>query len=182
MGVDGIIIFMGRVIKSSIKRIIAKLFQILGISSLLTAFGCGNSNRYIAMYGVEPVDMYGTPSNFFTLDGTVTDSNGEAIKGIKITAKGNHEDAPSEKFTSGYSNDEGHYSIRWNDYNRDDFSFIITAEDVDGEENGSFNDKTIIVDFSETKKDNEDTWTTKYRMTGKDITLDEKSDTENKEE
>ena len=173
---------MGRVIKSSIKRIIAKLFQILGISSLLTAFGCGNSNRYIAMYGVGQVDMYGSPSNFFILDGTVTDSNGEPIKGIKITAKGIHEDAPSEDFTFTYSDEEGNYSIKWRDSNRSEMNFIVTAEDVDGEENGSFNDRTIIVDFSETTKNDEDTWTTKYRMTGKDITLDEKSGTENKEE
>lgn len=174
---------MGKIIKSSFKKLVAKLFQILGISSLMTAFGCGNA--FVAAYGsktVEQVDMYGTPSNFFILDGTVTDSNGEPIKGIKITAKGNHEDAPSEDFTFTYSDEEGNYSIKWRDSNRSEMNFIVTAEDVDGAENGSFDDKAINVDFSETKKNKEDTWTTKYKITGKNITLDEKSDTENKEE
>ena len=163
-------ILMGKKIKLFSKRIIIRLFQFLGISSLLTAFGCGSRGPFIAMYGVEPVDMYGTPSNYFILDGTVTDSNGDPIQGIKITAKGKHEDAPSDVFTSNFSNEKGYYRLRWNDSNRNDMSFYITAEDVDGEENGSFNDTTITIDFSKTPK------TKNYTITGKNIKLDEKKE------
>ena len=77
---------MGKIIKSSFKKIIAKLFQILGISSLLVSFGACN-HRIIKEEVIEGPVMYGVPGNFFTLEGTITDEDGNAIKGISLSAK-----------------------------------------------------------------------------------------------
>ena len=85
---------MGKIIKSSFKKIITKVLQVLGISSLITSFS-SCSPEYPVMYGV--------PGNFFTLEGTVTDEDGNAIKGIELSAKakadvpGNEEDNGEQK-------------------------------------------------------------------------------------
>lgn len=172
---------MGKIIKSSFKKLVAKLFQILGISSLLTAFGCGNSNRYIVMYGVGPVDMYGTPpnyatSNIYTLTGSIVDKNSKPIRGIKISVKADDEDENSLKHV--YSDSNGYYSLTWRDLIDNDTNFQILVEDEDGEENGLFANQTFNIEFTEDNKTDD----RRYNIAGKNITLDEESDAENTEE
>ena len=180
---------MGKIIKSSFMKIITKVFQVLGISSLLTAFGgCTIENHDI--YG--PV-MYGVPGNFFTLEGTVTDENGNAIKGIELSAKakadvpgyvdahGEHKEfyVHSRKEITG---EDGSFSLYWNDYDDNNLDFTIYIKDIDGEENGLFNDITEDVSFGKNNFTGKSNFgNEKYKITGKTIKLTKKTDAENTE-
>ena len=185
---------MGKIIKSSFKKIIVKFFQILGISSLLTSFGaCNFKPQEEVIYG--PV-MYGVPGNFFTLEGTITDEDGNAIKGIELSAKakadvpGNadeeddDEDAERKKFyvycnpeTTG---EDGFFSLYWNDYDRDNLDFTIYIKDIDGEENGLFNDTTYDITFNKSNSTGKSNFGNGiYKITGKTIKLTKQSDTDN---
>ena len=171
---------MGKIIKSSFKKLVAKLFQILGISSLMTAFGCGNIPMTVA-YGTVPVDMYGTPPNYstsneYTLTGSIIDKNSKPIQGIKISVKTDEDAEYPLKYN--YSNYNGYYSLTWRDSIDNDTRFQIIVEDEDGEENGSFDNKTFNIEFTDDNKIDD----REYNIAGKNITLDEKSGTENKEE
>lgn len=170
---------MGKIIKSSFKKLVAKLFQILGISSLMTAFGCGNIPMTVA-YGTVPVDMYGTPpnyatSNIYTLTGSIVDKNSKPIRGIKISVKADDKDDYS--LESNYSDSNGYYSLTWRDLIDNDTNFQILVEDEDGEENGLFANQTFNIEFTEDNKTDD----RRYNIAGKNITLDEESDAENTE-
>ena len=176
---------MGKIIKSSFKKIITKVFQVLGISSLITSFS-SCSPEYPVMYGV--------PGNFFTLEGTVTDEDGNAIKGIELSAKakadvpGNEEDDGEQKQFYVHSNvittdADGHFALNWNDYDNDNLDFTIYIKDIDGEQNGLFNDITEDVSFNKNNSiGKSDFGNGKYKITGKTIKLTKMNDTENDEE
>lgn len=171
---------MGKIIKSSFKKLVAKLFQILGISSLMTAFGCGNIPMAVA-YGTVPVDMYGTPpnyatSNIYTLTGSIVDKNSKPIRGIRISVKADDEDENSLKHV--YSDSNGYYSLTWRDLIDNDTNFQILVEDEDGEENGLFANQTFNIEFTDDNKTDD----RRYNIAGKNITLDEESNAENTEE
>lgn len=179
---------MGKIIKSSFKRIIAKVLQVLGISSLLTSFG-GCTIKDQVIYG--PV-MYGVPGNFFTLEGTVTDENGNEIKGIELSAKakadlpGNEEDGEHKDFhvysEKEITGEDGSFSLYWNDYDDNNLDFTIYIKDIDGEENGLFNDITEDVSFGKNNfTDKSNFGNEKYKITGKTIKLTKKTDAENTE-
>ena len=176
---------MGKIIKSSFKKIITKVFQVLGISSLITSFS-SCSPEYPVMYGV--------PGNFFTLEGTVTDEDGNAIKGIELSAKakadvpGNEEDNGEQKQFYVFSEneitgDDGSFSLYWNDYDYDNLDFTIYIKDIDGEENGLFNDITEDVSFNKSNSTGDKTpfGNGEYKITGKTIKLTKKTDAENTE-
>ena len=143
---------MGKKIKLFSKRIIIRLFQLLGISSLMTAFGCGNT--FLLAYGTvvpEPVEKYGVPANYFTLEGKVEDEEHNPIKGIRVSVQTpiNEYNEVQTLIDFGYSNEYGYYIINWDTFDTYDLNYIITAEDVDGEENGSFNNKYQIIDYKD---------------------------------
>ena len=181
---------MGKIIKSSFKKIIAKLFQILGISSLLVSFGACN-HRIIKEEVIEGPVMYGVPGNFFTLEGTITDEDGNAIKGISLSAKakadipGNEEaDGEQKKFNvhsrKELSGEDGSFSLKWDDYDEKNLDFTIYIKDIDGEENGLFNDTTCDVTFDQSNSTGKsDFGNGKYEITGKTIKLTKQSDTDN---
>ena len=178
---------MGKIIKSSFKKIITKVFQVLGISSLITSFS-SCSPEYPVMYGV--------PGNFFTLEGTVTDEDGNAIKGIELNAKakadvpGNADEKDDDEDTERkefyvYCNPEttgedGSFSLYWNDYDNDNLDFTIYIKDIDGEENGLFNDTTYDVTFNKSNSTGKSNFGNGiYKITGKTIKLTKQSDTDN---
>ena len=179
---------MGKIIKSSFKKIITKLFQILGISSLFVSFGaCNHMIRGDVTYG--PV-MYGVPGNFFTLEGTITDEDGNTIKGISLSAKakadvpGNEDEEEGEhkKFyvhsRIELSGEDGSFSLKWDDYDENNLDFTIYIKDIDGEENGLFNDTTYDVTFNQSNSIGEsDFGNGEYKITGKTIKLTKQSDT-----
>ena len=72
---------------------------------------------------------------------------------------------------------DGKYSLFWNCYDKNDMEFVITAKDVDGEENGSYTDKSFDVKFtSEQFKDRTKFGNGNYKMNGKNIFLDAKEE------
>lgn len=178
---------MGKIIKSSFKKIITKVFQVLGISSLITSFS-SCSPEYPVMYGV--------PGNFFTLEGTITDEDGNVIKGIELNAKaktdvpGNADEKDDDEDTERkefyvYCNPEttgedGSFSLYWNDYDNDNLDFTIYIKDIDGEENGLFNDTTYDVTFNKSNSTGKSNFGNGiYKITGKTIKLTKQSDTGN---
>ena len=170
---------MAKKIKLFSKRIIARLFQILGISSLLTAFGC--TDPYVVMYG-SPVDMYGTPSNYFTLDGKIVDDEQNPIKNIKVSVTTDDEEKNKYKYSEifAYSDESGYFIIQWNDYRSSDMDFIINLEDIDGADNGSFNNKTLNANYKKDDMTDKGSWTSKYNKDLGTIKLEKKADnTEN---
>ena len=133
-----------------------KLIKIFGISSLMGTFG-----SCLVAYGMpEPVAMYGTYVNY-NFTGTVfgdidNDGNTEPVKDIKVTLTCT--DAKNKKTAKNATTDEdGNYEIKvsegygWGEEAK--YSYEVTFEDVDGEENGSFKSKTIKVDNSNSYDD-----------------------------
>ena len=136
------------------------------------------------MYGPPMVCMYGVPGNFFTVDGTVTDSQNNPIKGIKVKAEransAQNEDVDDLHNSEAVFTDEnGVYHLSWNDYDSNSFQFIISAEDVDGEANGSYDNKTINVSFSNSNlTGHTDFGNGEYDIKNNNIQLNEKSTTQ----
>ena len=132
-----------------------KLIQIFGISSFMGTLG-----SCIVAYGMpEPYVnpcMYGTLVNY-DISGTVSgdidgDGNVEPVKDIKVTLTCT--DTQNKKTTQETQTDEnGKYSITvsegygWGEEAK--YSYKVTFDDVDGEENGSFKSKTIDAGTSE---------------------------------
>ena len=129
-------------------RFFYKLLKFLGICSLLASFGCDT------VFSNDAVCMYGVPGNFFTVDGTVTDPENQPVKGIRITVRNSSDDKTDEDddwLDFSETDEDGKFSLFWNSFSSAGTAFYIFAEDVDGEENGLFENKTVDVEFS--KKD-----------------------------
>ena len=177
---------MGKKIKLFSKRIIAKLFKIFGISSLISAFGGISCSLGFPREGIA---LYGVPGNFFSLQGNVTDSNGNPIKGIEISvkadtsspSKGDYDPLDDENtktyLETSKTDENGDYSLYWNCMNDNYVDFILDIKDVDGEENGSFNDATETVNYKHNDyKDKTDFGNPIYEITGKNIKLNKKTE------
>lgn len=146
--------------KSVFTKFIVLLLNTLGLSTFIACDGWINDVG-------GSVCMYGVPGNFFTVTGTITgdtDNNGtkEGVPNLKIsvsTETSSEIDANSEdKLLDSTTTDEnGHYSLSWNDMNSKNFSFIFTIEDVDGEENGTFETAILNEDYTELSKTAEKT-------------------------
>lgn len=174
---------MAKRIKLFTKRCIAKLFQVLGISSLFTAFGCTLINNHlgpVVMYGAPA--MYGVPGNFFTLEGTVTDEAGNAINGIEVNIKSKENQTENPGATEypqiedqTQTDENGKFALYWNDMDKDNFEFILEIKDIDGELNGSFTDKTDSITFTQNEITGKtDFGNTKYKKSNKEIKLSKK--------
>ena len=173
---------MAKKIKTGFIKILSKILQVLGITSLFSAFGCIGPS----MYGSPVVCMYGVPGNFFTVDGKITDAQNNPIEGIKIEAKRAPSAQGSEDDNSHYyncepvfTNENGAYHLFWNDYDSNSLQFVICAEDIDGAENGSYENKTIEVSFlNDNYTGRTDFGNKEYEMRNKNIQLDDKQTTQ----
>ena len=105
-------------------KIIIKLLALLGFT--YSEVGC-------EMYGTPPVDMYGSPYAEFELRGTVTDKDGDPIRGIRVTVKPN---AVDYKLGETLTASDGTYLIHNEYQNYGTGRLDIVAEDIDGTENG----------------------------------------------
>lgn len=132
-----------------------KLIQIFGISSIMGTFG-----SCLVAYGMpEPYDypsMYGTLINYnFTgrvLGDIDKDGTAEPVKDIKVTLTCTN--AQNEKTNTEVKTDEdGKYKINvregygWGKEAK--YSYEVTFEDVDGDQNGSFKSKTLEAGYSD---------------------------------
>lgn len=136
-----------------------KLIHIFGISSLMGTFG-----SCLVAYGMpEPYEtpcMYGTFVNYnFTgrvLGDIDKDGTAEPVKDIKVTLTCTN--AENNKTTKNVTTDEdGKYKINvsegygWGKEAK--YSYEVTFDDVDGDQNGSFKSKTIKAEKSDSDDD-----------------------------
>ena len=123
------------------------------------------------------------PINYFNFDGIVLgdidgDEIEEKIPDIKITVKTYlseqeknlqeefYDDIPIEDLQNQDGNfaktdENGNFSFRASNIN-DYFVYEVTFSDVDGEKNGSFEDKTITVTFNKDEGKKQGNWITNY--------------------
>lgn len=184
---------MGKKIKAGIGKIFSKLFQILGITSILAACGSASGKTVFeidspVMYG--PYPEYGPPpvpvTDFYSIEGTVKDTSGNPVKGISVSvemvedSKGITEGGETVNKAHGtffyFETDEnGKYRLDWSEPENNRDVVRLFVEDVDGEENGSFVDKherIEIEEFSETEENTEEGSTRKFICKDKDISLE----------
>ena len=98
----------------------------------------------------DPVDEYGTPAARYKVSGKVVSADGDkkqAIKGIRVVVIDNV-DENEEKYVAGdttYTSTEGLFEINRHDFPRKDFK--IKFQDIDGTDNGEFDEKIEVIDF-----------------------------------
>ena len=143
---------MAKKIKKGFAKVLSGLLKVLGISSLLTVCGC--SEEGIVMYGMPPVTA---EDRLVTIEGTVTDAEGHAIKdlsvevdppavaaGIADVVEGELiEENDTVPFLRAITDADGHYKLVWYEHGEPmdpdvSYHFHLEVKDVDGEANGAF--------------------------------------------
>ena len=119
-------------------------------------------------------DMYGCPYSDFQLKGTVTDTEGEPIEGIKVNlsgVKGGQVDAYRQDEVC-YTDSEGIYIVTNQDFSTFD-NLHLKFEDIDGIANdGEFETYELDVAVEQTKK--ADGWFEGAFRAGADVELKRK--------
>ena len=119
-------------------------------------------------------DMYGCPYSDFQLKGTVTDTEGEPIEGIKVNlsgVKGGQGDAYRQD-EGCYTDFEGIYIVTNQDFSTFD-NLHLKFEDIDGIANdGEFETYELDVAVEQTKK--ADGWFKGAFRAGADVELKRK--------
>ena len=119
-------------------------------------------------------DMYGCPNSDFQLKGTVTDTEGEPIEGIKVNlsgVKGGQVDAYRQDEVC-YTDSEGIYIVTNQDFSTFD-NLHLKFEDIDGIANdGEFETYELDVAVEQTKK--ADGWFKGAFRAGADVELKSK--------
>ena len=136
-----------------------------------------DNRQVIAMYGVPARDMrtengevkeepqprepqvtvYGVPTVDFAVKGRVVDGNGKPVKGLRVTLinsdidPDNLPDTPHWKEQKARVSDttdaEGNFNVRTTDRPWEKVRVLVT--DIDGNENGSFEQQLLDVEFGE---------------------------------
>ena len=184
---------MAKKIKSQFRHILNRILTLLGITSIITACG-GNS-----VFG-GAVAMYGVPQNNYVIEGMVTDSSGSPVKGIRVGAKKHPDDTKnydeyaykpyssyketdengavwtrynwSDYFEFTETDENGKYKLEWSLFPVKDPKFVLYAEDIDGAENGSYQEKSDDVAFTADTKIKDGSWTDYFEIKNKNLTLD----------
>ncbi len=141
------------------------IYAILSLLGLTTA--CSKDDKG----GVDC--MYGTPIATFSVKGNVTDTDGQPIKGIRVKV---------DYYTSTLTDEQGKFGfdkVQMIGFGNDSFNKQLEFQDIDGEENGSFEDKEINVTFIRDKDVQRDTWYFgDYKAKDTDVVLQTKSEKE----
>ena len=119
-------------------------------------------------------DMYGCPYSDFQLKGTVTDTEGESIEGIKVEVSGVKDDQPDGFRLNNicYTDSEGNYIVTNSDFDVFD-TLHLKFEDIDGAANdGEFETYELDVAVEQTKK--ADGWFKGAFRAGADVELKRK--------
>jgi putative lipoprotein (rSAM/lipoprotein system) len=107
--------------------LIAFLLSVLGVGGACTMGGCE--------YGT-PAEEYGVPSAKFTVRGIVSSEDSVKIPNIRVVMMTD----------TGYTDINGAYAVETISF-PDDQDFLIELDDIDGEQNGSFQSKDTLVSF-----------------------------------
>ena len=143
------------------KRILRFVSIFLGL--LLSGCDRGSDNA--------PAPEYGTPRAEYEIDGRVTDSAGNPIENIQVTFV----DADVREYTTVHSNAEGEWSIYTEEFPCG-VNCQLEVADVDGEENGSFESKTVTLRLQHTDSGSGSWDEGTYEQHGIEIVLDESDD------
>ena len=95
--------------------------------------------------------MYGTPYAHYELKGKVTDESGKPVEGIRVAAKYTQKNNGQYDYTNivkdtVYTDNNGSYKSLVSDFPMD-CDVEVKFEDVDGELNGEFEEKTVTTDI-----------------------------------
>jgi len=191
---------MAEKIKSQFRRIFNRILTFFGISSIITACGANSGGSNVVMYGV--------PENIYSIEGTVTDVSGSPVKGIRVGAKKHPDDTTkyndheykayssweetdengdvwtrynwSDYFEFTETDENGKYKLEWSLFptRASDPKFVLYAEDIDGEENGSYKEKSDDVVFTDDTKIKDGSWADYYEVKNKNLKLDSSEETE----
>ncbi len=116
------------------------------LSTLLVALGFESCNNII-----EGEDEYGCPVTKYLLKGTVTDTDGKPIKGLKVARKWIVDNQPAVGVDSVSTDEGGAFRFSESDvYYEEGMNLVI--EDVDGAENGEFINDTVSISRLPKKK------------------------------
>ena len=124
------------------KKIYSLCSKLISICLILLGFsGCS----WTGTQGAE----YGTPHASYKISGkVVSDADGKAINGIKVTMARDVNGTHSPVTPSVTTNADGEFLIYDNQViSFSDEEFIIHLEDIDGVENGLFTDSEQIIKF-----------------------------------
>ena len=120
------------------KKIVTLICGALGIGTLVSCYGVVNPTQEV-----------------YSLSGSIVNEEGKTIPGIRVSAillktRGESDDLdyPDDFDYNGStrSDDDGTYYLSWEAYG--EYTAYIYAEDVDGDENGSFKNQLFDVDYS----------------------------------
>jgi putative lipoprotein (rSAM/lipoprotein system) len=115
------------------------------VIALLGFAGCSDDPSSMA-------DMYGVPTADYKYMGTVTDEEGNPIKGINVVFQGSRNSLHKE-FHRVVTDENGRYStdyLKWSLSSEDIYQALYT--DVDGEENGGHFEDRIIETYKMEKE------------------------------
>ena len=115
--------------------------KLLKISSAI----CGAILTVLGFSACAPVDKYGMPPSKY-ISGKVSDKvSGKAIEGIQVTnwSGGDKYGVPAVSYTEqfAFTDENGNYTLRTYEILPN-----LTFSDIDGMENGLYNDTTVTVD------------------------------------
>ena len=114
---------------------------------------------YQACDVIDPVDEYGAPSAKYKVKGTVVSETEELpVKGVRAVLVETYdgEENPYSGDTI-YTDADGRFSFEQNrGYIAEKFN--LKLQDVDGESNGSFEDREVTVDFKDAEYEGKDGW------------------------
>ena len=187
-------------VKSVVRSVFFKFLKLLGIASLFTAIGCDGIISG-EIFPDEGVAMYGVPTNVYTVSGTVKDNDGKAVKGIRVGIKKSPDDKTeydewdfkayrsweevdeetgqtyikyerSDYFEYVETDENGDYKLEWRLWPKDNAQFVLYAEDIDGEQNGSFKEKSSEIQFTGKDRTQDNSWVDYYEKKNVSISLD----------
>lgn len=141
-----------------INQLIILCLSIFGIT------GCSEMEKYGA-----PYPAYGSPYAVLDISGKVTNANNEAIAGIQISTKGEYYNAYSTTTDS-----LGNYSMSMDIIPED--NIWIIAKDIDGINNGAYQDDSVKVKLQFTNTNEGNYWFQGYDKVEEDFVLKERKE------
>lgn len=126
-----------------VNSIIGLLLSILGF----VAASCDTLDEY-----GTPAAEYGAPYATYKVSGTVSDETSEPISGIEVVLAGEY-DGISD---TAYTDDEGAYELSIESTSSDEIP--LSFNDVDGVDNGYFEDVDTVANFSDVEFTGGESW------------------------
>ncbi|MBO7259550.1 MAG: radical SAM-associated putative lipoprotein [Paludibacteraceae bacterium] len=127
-----------------VNYLISLLLSMIGVSCAVKNAPPQEKERSSPM-----IAMYGVPYSTYKISGRVENTKGQAVKGIEINV--------IESNVSTRSNDKGNFQLEGRHRFRPD-SIYLVVNDVDGSENGEYENDTIILTPSYQRDKSANSW------------------------